>query len=120
MNAAVHSTSHHGRCIRSTYADCAALTQLSIDEGVLVGDEVFEGRRSRCASHALVLERVLGCVGNAIQWAQEITCVTAGIARCCFVEGIRIEDWNGVQTWTSAIVREDTKKVLGEQLDGGE
>lgn len=120
MQAPVHATRHHGRRVRPPHANSTTLAQLLIDKGILVRHEVLESRRAGSTGHALVLERVLGRVGDAVERSQELALAPSDIARCCLVEDVRVQDGDGVETGSPAVVGEDSEEIFGQELDGGD
>lgn len=113
----MHPTGHHRRRVRSSDTHCAGSPELLRYERVFVRDEVCERWRTCCACHAFVFHAVLQGVGYAIERSQKLARPTAGVTGSSLVEYVRIQDWNGVETWSTAVISKDSQQMFRDKLN---
>ena len=82
----------------------------------MAGNQRVERRGASGASLALVHHTILDSIRDSIESAERLTLLASLVTRCCFVEDIGIDDGNAVETWTSAVVREDSSEVFSDQF----
>lgn len=102
---------------RPTNTHSSGLPQLLSNKAVLMRHQVLKGRTPSRASHALVLHRVFDRIRNPVKRTTQLSIASSRVGRCSFLENIRIEYGDRVETWASAIVGRDALQVLDYQLN---
>ena len=113
----MHTRSHHRRRVGGAHAHGTGLAQFLCHEGVLVRDEMGKSWRSGRAGHSLVLHAVFQCVRYAIERSVRLAAGTSLIRGCRFLEEVRVEFDDGIEGWSSEVVRVDSEEVFGDDLD---
>ncbi len=60
---------------------------------------------------------VLNRVWDAIERAQRLPCSTSDIAGRGLIEDLMVDDWDAVETWSSAVIRENSQEMFRDQFN---
>ena len=111
VETALHAAIGHGRHVGQPDQYRAAGAQALYGEGILAGDEIGKGRRARGDRQPACLVAVLGGVGNAVERPAQPALGAAPVGGARLLDGLRIEDHDGVQPDAVMVVAGDSRQI---------